>query len=134
MHEAANNYNTSKFLALLLSHGGNPNLETTPANPETFTTTPLLEAVAARLESVNLLLGAGANLNHVTRVGHHSAIGTALMGEKLALAHYFLFEKKADYAVACGETVDGECSTLPTYCATSRRRLIRRNGGKSSKS
>lgn len=108
MHEAANKENTSNFLRLLLSHGGNPNLETAPANPETFTTTPLLEAVTARLESVKLLLGAGADLNYVTRVGHHSAIGTALMFKKLALAQYFLFEKKAIYAVACGETVDRE--------------------------
>jgi hypothetical protein len=106
MHEAAHKYNTSKFLALLLSHGGNPNLETTPAHPETFTSTPLLEAIPARRESVELLLRAGADLNHVTRRGHDSAIGTALMFEKLALAQYFLFEKKADYAVACGETVD----------------------------
>lgn len=106
MHEAANNCQTSKFLLLLLSYAGNPNIETKPANPETFTTTPLLKAAATRLESVKILLNAGADVNYVTRVGHDSALGTALMFEHLLTVEYLLFEKKADYTVACGETVD----------------------------
>jgi ankyrin repeat protein len=112
VHEAADKRDTSKFLQLLLSHGGDPNVETTPAHPDAFTNTPLTFAAGTRLQSVQLLLQAGADLNHVTRKGHDSALGTALTMEQLPIALFLLVEKNADYTVACGETVDGRVLSL----------------------
>ena len=105
--EAASFYGTSRFVRLLLAHGADPNLESHPSG-KLRTTTPLIEAAASRLESVQLLLGKGANINYVTAKDYRSAMESALLSSRIAIARYLLIEKQADFRVKMGVTIDND--------------------------
>lgn len=103
--EAASFYGSSRFVRLLLAHGADPNLESRPPR-DLRSTTPLIEAASSRLESVQLLLKKGADINHTTNRYYVSALQTALSSSQIDIAHYLLIEKKADFRIIMGVTVD----------------------------
>jgi ankyrin repeat protein len=86
----------SSYLKLMLDYGGDPNVisnksETVPYN----TATPLNAAASTSLENVKLLISKGANLDLQTRVETYP-LTTSLISNKIGIAHYLIFEKKAD--------------------------------------
>ncbi|MBF9236539.1 ankyrin repeat domain-containing protein [Hymenobacter sp. BT683] len=105
--EAARNYDTSKYVRLLLAHGADPNLATRPPGPPGLTT-PLIEAAWSRLETVQVLLAQGATLNYITPTGFHSALKAALVAQKIDIARYLLLEQHAAFRQPMGQTIDGD--------------------------
>ncbi|MBH8558695.1 ankyrin repeat domain-containing protein [Hymenobacter negativus] len=106
--EAANIYETSKFVKLLLEHGANPNLESQPADKTKATTTPLITAASTRLESVKLLIDKGADINHVTAIGYNSALHSALSERMLDISRYLIIDKQADFTGIFNVTVQND--------------------------
>lgn len=94
---AAGILDTSDYLKLLLEHGGNPNIITKKEKGQVQYTeaTPLCAAASARLESVQLLIDYGGDIN----LSVHSdmlPLTTALITQKIAIARYLIIERKAD--------------------------------------
>ena len=101
--EAASFYGSSRFVRLLLAHGADSNLE---SSGELSTTTPLSEAAESRLESVQLLLAQGANINYVSPKYYRSALEAALLSRQIKIARYLIIEKQADFRVKMGVTIN----------------------------
>lgn len=92
---AADNLDTSDFLRLCLRYGGQPNIVT--ASEMSYRIgTPLIAAAGTRLESVILLVEAGADINYVF-YDRRNAILSALISEKPDILEYLLIEKKAEF-------------------------------------
>jgi ankyrin repeat protein len=106
--EAARIPNTSKFVRLLLAYGAAPNQESRTPDNGGPVTTPLTEAASTRLETVQVLLAQGANINQVTARGSRSALLGALLSEDLDMLRYLLMTKQADYTIGFGVTVQGD--------------------------
>ncbi|MBF9236540.1 ankyrin repeat domain-containing protein [Hymenobacter sp. BT683] len=94
--EAAAFYGTSKYVRLLLAHGADPNLASRPPG-QLRQTTPLIEAVGTRLESVQALVEQGAQVNYVTPDDLRTALGAAVSGRDFAVVRYLLVEQRADF-------------------------------------
>jgi ankyrin repeat protein len=60
LSEAAENYKSSRFLRLLLAHGGDPNLEAIPSDSAINSSTVLLKASTTNLINTQLLVEGGA--------------------------------------------------------------------------
>ena len=103
--QAAGIYETSDYVKLLLAHGANPNLASIPPDRTKAPTTPLIEASSTRLESVKLLVEAGADINSLTSIGYMSAISGAFLGRDLDILSYLIIEKKANYDIILGVTL-----------------------------
>jgi ankyrin repeat protein len=101
---AANNDKTSDFLKLLLKYKANPNFVT--KNDSTIMCTPLIAASANRLESVKLLVDAGAEVNYIAK-NFRSPLQSALKSSKPDIVIYLL-EKGAVYDNPLGKTIDGK--------------------------
>lgn len=88
----------SRYLKILLEHGGNPNLEGNGA--ERSTPTPLVVACKkGQLDYVKILLNAGANINALDKYGS-SPLESACMGAAIYRKPevvIYLIEKGADY-------------------------------------
>jgi len=88
----------SRYLKLLLKHGGDPNAEekTPRRNYNSTRKTPLLNACSAGvLEYVKLLVEAGANVNYTNEFGE-SALNSATLARKPDIVIYLL-NKNADF-------------------------------------
>ncbi len=101
---AADKLNTSKYLRLLLKYGGNVNAvaDTSKKQPER---TPLIAASKSRLESVKLLVEAGANVNY--KYNGISALRVAAVQDKIKIVKY-LIKHGAEFKKPLLTTLDGE--------------------------
>ncbi|GAA4357454.1 hypothetical protein GCM10023185_22190 [Hymenobacter saemangeumensis] len=103
---AATNFETSAYVHLLLAHGANPNLTAKDTPGKTQYHSPLMAAAASRLESVQLLLAAGADLNY-TSPGGDTAVMLALMSQRVDIAGFLILEKHADISKPLMRTFKG---------------------------
>ena len=112
------NDDNTKFLKLMLSHGGNPNDEETGNRQIGNSTrkTPLLVACAdvmqdvTPIEKVKLLVEAGADINHKNEYGA-TALQKALTEEHYDVILYLL-QRGVDIGVPITEHPDGKKSYL----------------------
>ncbi|MFD0751470.1 ankyrin repeat domain-containing protein [Mucilaginibacter calamicampi] len=113
---SAEKFETSDYLKLLLTHGGNINFVTTNDSTNMYTT-PLVTASYHRLESVKLLVDAGADINYVDK-GFRSPLSAAFTFKKVEIIRYLLIDKGAQYDIPMGETVDGKPLTIANHLRT----------------
>lgn len=110
--EAAKNYDSSAPLRLLLSHGGNPNdvgVSLRGGVREVRPETPLILAARHRLESVKLLVEAGANINYNSGPPYYeSALHSAFTLDKLDIIRYLILDKGADVTQPMNVTIKGD--------------------------
>lgn len=94
-------HKNSRFLEALLEHGANPNLEA----GGTFENTPIFDALSQGKTRVDLLLQAGADINHQNKFGTTPVMTVAGRGDFEMT--YYLLEKGADYRIEneAGETL-----------------------------
>jgi ankyrin repeat protein len=88
------------FLVIALAHGGNPNLVVSNGWPHT----PLSAAIGpGGLETVKILVQAGANINYAEPIGGNTPLTMAAGLNQYDIV-YYLLEQGADYT-----------AKLPTY-------------------
>jgi hypothetical protein len=103
---AADKFETSDYVRLLLKYKANPN--TVAKNDSTsMYITPLIAAAYHRLESVKLLVDAGANINYMAK-NYRCALLAAFTFDKVDIVHYLLIDKTTDFKKPFGRTVDGK--------------------------
>jgi len=102
---AAYKFETSDYLKLLLKYGGNINAVANIDTPQ-YIRTPLIAACLTRLESVQLLLNAGADLNYIN-ADYQSPLSATLAFKKLDITKYLIEDKKVNYKIVIGVTSDG---------------------------
>jgi ankyrin repeat protein len=103
---AANKFETSNYVRLLLKYKGNPNA--VAKNDSTnMLCTPLITAAYHRLESVKLLVDAGADINYTAK-NFRCALAAGFTFGKVDIVRYLLIEKKADFKKPFGRTNDGQ--------------------------
>ena len=103
--EAADKEDSSEFVRLLLKYGADPNIDAEAKEPNRIAT-PLIAASKKRLESVKLLVEAGADINYVNRHGG-SALDAAFLRDKVEIVVYLLMEKGADFDRVFTIRIDG---------------------------
>lgn len=103
---SAEKYNTSKYLNLLLSYGGNAN-DSSDFQGTNFLRTPLIAASSSRLKSVKILIKNGANINYVSH-HHQTALGSAISSNYINIARYLMIEKGANFNIFLGKTIQGD--------------------------
>jgi uncharacterized protein len=119
---AADKSETSEFLSLLLKNGGNPNAVADIEAPQRIRT-PLIAASFNRLESVKLLIEAGADPNYIHRskrgnIGGEniqSALISAFRGDKIEIIKYLLIDVGVDFDYVFNTTLEGESLYILTY-------------------
>ncbi len=94
---AADKPNTSEYVRLLLRYGANPNA----VAPTGSYGTPLITAAGARLESVKLLVAAGANINYAC--DSINPLEMSLTMNRIDITRYFIIEKGVNFI-----TIDNE--------------------------
>jgi len=122
MTNAADKAETSDYVKLLLKHGGNPNAIADVDQPQRIRT-PLIAAASNRLESVKLLIEAGADPNYIHRskrgnIGGEniqSALIAAFDGEKIDVVNYLINNIGVDYNYVFNTTLEGKPLTILTY-------------------
>lgn len=103
---AADKYETSEYLKLILSYGGDPN-NCAKSGRSIFRPTPLIAASRTRLESVKLLVESGAEINYFTQ-NNTSALKEAVMANRPNIVKYLLIDQKAEFRKSLLTTIDGE--------------------------
>lgn len=103
---AADKFETSTYLKLLLAYKGDVNA-VTKNDSTNILCTPLITAAYHRLESVKLLIDAGADINYTAK-NFKCALGSAFTFKKVDIVSYLLIDKKADYKRSFGKTIDGK--------------------------
>jgi hypothetical protein len=96
---AAGKYNDASYLKLLLAHGGNVN--TVSKKHSRFGFTPLMAAASHCLESVKILVDAGADINYYDKTEDANALAAACGSayNKIDILRYLIIEKGADFKV-----------------------------------
>lgn len=103
---AAANFDTSSYVRMLLDYKANVN--TVASNDSTnMLVTPLISAAYHRLESVRLLVDAGADINYTTK-NHKCALSAGFTYKKVDIVRYLLIDKSADFNKSFGKTIDGK--------------------------
>ena len=69
---------------------------------------------------MKLLVESGADVNHVTAIGHSFALYNAFLHEKLDIIEHLILEKKADYNIVFNVTIQGDTLRI----ANMLRRLV----------
>jgi len=103
---AADKFETSDYVKLLLVYKANPNAVTKNDSTNMFCT-PLITAAYCRLESVKLLVNAGANINYTAK-NYRCALLSALQFKKVDIVRYLLIDKGANFNKPFGKTIDGK--------------------------
>jgi uncharacterized protein len=119
---AAAKLQSSEYLKVLLKHGGNVNAIADVDKPEDLRT-PLIAAAQARLESVQMLVNAGAKVNYIHRsrrgnIGGEniqSALIYACMLSRIDIVEYLIFEIKADFNYVFSTSMHGEPHSILFY-------------------
>jgi ankyrin repeat protein len=105
---AADKFETSEYLKLLLKYGGDVNA-VAKTNEVQHLRTPLMAAAFKRLESVKLLINAGANPDFLDTInGMQSALLHAFYGDKIDIVKYLIMEVNVNYKRALGATIEGD--------------------------
>jgi uncharacterized protein len=112
---AADKHETSDYLNLLLKHGGNVNAVADIDEPQRIRT-PLIAAAFNRLESVKLLIEAGADPNYIHRskrgnIGGEnvqSALIYAFRGNKIDIVKYLIVDIGVEFKYAFNTTLEGK--------------------------
>ena len=99
--ESAFKLETSQFLILLLSHGGDINA----VSNYSIRRTPLIAASETRLESVKILVKAGANVNFVPHQ-YESALVGACRASRIEIVKYLIMEAGADFTTIAGHRLN----------------------------
>jgi uncharacterized protein len=110
---AANKYETSDYLRLVMRFGGDPNNESKVSHP-VENRTPLIAAAKNRLESVKILLEGGANLNYGIESGESALINAVIMNQ-VEVVHYLLIEKEAEFRMPVLRRDDGSYSYVVDF-------------------
>jgi len=124
---AADKYETSDYLRLLLKFGGDVNSVADINKPQRLRT-PLIAAAFNRLESVKLLVGAGANANYIHRTKRgkrgfeniQSALISAFDGGRIEIVRYLLIEVGVDFNYQFETTINGK----PLYILFFLREMV----------
>jgi uncharacterized protein len=111
---AADKFKTSDYVRLLLKNGGDVNAIADIEGPQHLRT-PLIAAAFKRLESVKILIQAGANPNYIHRIKRgniggeiiQSALIYAFNGKKIDVVKYLLIEVGVDFDYVFSTTIDG---------------------------
>lgn len=112
---AADKHETSDYVQLLLKYGGDVNA-VADVNAPLRTRTPLITASFNRLESVKLLVEAGANANFIYRskrgnIGGEniqSALTSAFRGARIDIIRYLIIEVGVEFDYPFNTTIDGK--------------------------
>lgn len=119
---AADKYDAS-FVRLLLKHGGNVNAIADTDKPQRIRT-PLIAASSNSLESVKLLVDAGADPNYVriTKRGGEfpgenveSALISAINAEKIEIVRYLLLDVGVEYDYVFNTNLEGKTLGILYY-------------------
>ncbi|TPG59462.1 ankyrin repeat domain-containing protein [Hymenobacter nivis] len=104
---AADKYETSAYVKLLIDYKANPNLAATDSTESHAT--PLISAAYNRLESVKLLIDAGATVNYEAPY-HKSALYAAFTRDRVDIVRYLIIEQGADIKrpITYRSTYDGK--------------------------
>jgi ankyrin repeat protein len=97
--EGAGKFETSEYLKLLLKFGGNVNAKS--KSPSPVSKTALIAACHCRLESVRILVEAGADINYISPLRENALI-SACRSQKIEIAQYLIMEKNADFKLKVG--------------------------------
>jgi hypothetical protein len=111
---AADKAETSDYLCLMLKYGGNPNSVADIDAPQHLRT-PLIAAAYKRLESVKMLIDAGANPNFIYRISRgniggetiQSALIYAFYGKKIDVVKFLIVETGVEFNYVMSTTIDG---------------------------
>ncbi len=114
---SAKKYETSDYLKLLLEYGGNAN-DFSDFQGVNYLRTPLIAASSTRLESVKILIEAGANVNYMSH--HQTALRIAIDSKYIDIARYLIIEKDAKFNMPLGTTIHGDT----IYIINSLRRCV----------
>lgn len=108
---AADNNETSDYVKLLLQYGGDPNAIAQPKTGAVENVqqlkTPLIAAAGSNLESVKLLVEAGADINY-SNEQYQSALYEAYTFNRIDVIRYLIIEKGADFKRPLMQTIKGE--------------------------
>ncbi|MEX0968256.1 MAG: ankyrin repeat domain-containing protein [Bacteroidia bacterium] len=105
--QAANRYETSAYLEILIKHGGDVN-SVANIDAAQHLRTPLM-AAAKSLNNVKLLIEAGANANYVdTTSGRQSALQYAFYSDNIDIINYLILEVGVDYKGVFNVTLNGD--------------------------
>lgn len=107
---AADIYDDSRFLKLVLAYGGDPNNNDISETAKKFprSTTPLITAAMnGNLDNVKLLVEAGAEIDYITYDGL-TALKMASLMNQVNNVKYFVIDKGADYKYPMDSYSDGE--------------------------
>jgi hypothetical protein len=111
---AADKHGSANFISLLLNYGGNPNALADIQKPQLLRT-PLIAASYHTLESVKVLIAAGAdpNFRYKTNLGikggehTQSALASACLMNQIEIIRYLIFDKAVDYNYPFMYSVEG---------------------------
>lgn len=92
---ASYDFETSRYLELVLKYGGDPNNKRLSDGVNVFYS-PLDAAAMCNLENVKILIEAGADVNQKT-IGNETALTSAIRFKQEDIAKYLLIEQEADY-------------------------------------
>ncbi len=106
---AANVYETSDYLRLLLKYNANVNYIAN-SHQARIVRTPLMAAAYNNLESTKLLVESGADINYYISEGeyHDSPLYTAFCSSKMDIIHYLIVEAKADPTIVLQTRLNGD--------------------------
>jgi hypothetical protein len=110
---AADNHESSDFLKLVLEFGGNPNNEVLMNTP-VANRTPLIAASKNRLESVKILVEAGANINYGI-ANCEGALFQAVLLNQVDIVHYLLIDRLAEFSSPMLKNDDGSSAYLVDF-------------------
>lgn len=109
--DAADMNETSDYVKLLLQYGGDPNAIAQPKTGAVENVqqlkTPLIAAAGSNLESVKLLVEAGADINY-SNEQYQSALHEACNFDKIYVIRYLVMEKGADFKRPLMQTIKGD--------------------------
>lgn len=118
MIHAADNDETSKFLQLMLEHGGDVNAIASPRPGVTEGAlqlkTPLIAAAGSRLESVKLLTDMGADIDY-RHEEYGSALQHACLLERIEVVHFLVIERGVKFRDAMSATLAGDSLYITHY-------------------
>jgi hypothetical protein len=113
---AADKFETSDYVRLLLKYRGNPNAVARNDSTSMYCT-PLITAAYHRLESVKLLVDAGADINYTAK-NYQFALNASFTFGKIDITRYLLIEKGADFRKPFGKTIGGKEITITDLLRT----------------
>jgi len=94
---AAEKTETSDYLTLLLKYGGDVNAIAKPTDGKNqYLKTPLISASGSNLESVKILVDAGAEINFYNDKIFRNALDAACKQDRIDIIRYLVIEKSAD--------------------------------------